>query len=548
MLTGEDVPADEDLGVRATLVADLTDRLSTTVSLQYTDSERTGNGFQFIDNGGYLSPDALAVLGEARLNDEKAAICPECPGGESFHDTEVTSLAVSVDYDIGEYVFTSVTSYAEYDLKFFDDFDFGNAFDEVTYLIFDPGTVNLYSTYFERDEEYDQISQEFRLTSPVGENFDFMVGLFLFDSSWESSEQQFWRTPNFPPPAPGDLFNGPFTNNFEQDTSTVSVFGHGTWHLNDAFRISAGLRYTDEEKDVTFYRVQGAPATLWNSVINPPFVSELSFDDSFLNGNLSFQWDATESSTFYLSYGLGTKTGGFAESAEVGSGNPGLDVSLGGAKVESEEAATVELGWKASLADGAATLNVALFQTDIDDFQETSFQVLGAQAFFLTRNIDVESEGVEIEGQWQVSPSLRLTGGATYADSRNADDDSELAQAPRLTGSLGFLFERTIGDWGLFKASGFVRYRDEMVSQINETFPSDDMTTFDLILGIEDIEEKWSVRLIGQNITDELSTDFSGPPAAPIGAIFGAPPGDQGITSEAPSQLRSIRLQARYNF
>lgn len=548
LLTDSDVPADEDLGLRATLTSSISDRLALTAALQVSSSERRGNGFQYVDNGGFFPPDVLAILGEAVLDDKKTAICPECPNGESFHDTDVTSINVTFDYDIGEFVFTSVTSYAEYDLKFFDDFDFGNSFDEVTYAIFDPGTVNLYSTYFERDEEYDQISQEFRLTSPAGEKFDFMLGLFAFDSDWTSSEQQFWRTPNFPPPAPGDLFNGPFTNNFVQETQTLSLFGHGTLHLSDAFRVSAGLRYTDESKDVVFERVQGAPATLWNSVINPPFDSPLSFDDEFLNGNLSLQWSASDSTMLYLAYGVGTKTGGFAESAEVGSGDPALDVAMGGSRVKSEEATTIELGAKATLADGRATLNFALFQTDIDDFQETSFQVLGTQAFFLTRNIDVESEGAEIDGQWQVGDGVRLMGGATYADSTNAGDGTELAQAPRLTGSLGLSLEREIGQWGVFKASGFVRYRDEMVSQINETFPSEELTTVDLTIGISDADGVWSLSLIGQNIFDEVATDFSGPPAAPIGAIFGAPPGDQGITSEAPSQLRSIRLQGRYNF
>jgi iron complex outermembrane receptor protein len=87
-----------------------------------------------------------------------------------------------------------------------------------------------------------------------------------------------------------------------------------------------------------------------------------------------------------------------------------------------------------------------------------------------------------------------------------------------------------------------------MVSQINETFPSDSLTTVDLSIGLADIDGKWKLNLIGQNITDEIATDFSGPPAAPIGAIFGAPPGDQGITSESPSQLRTIWLQASYHF
>jgi len=548
LLTGSDVPADEDIGVRATLVSELSDRLSLTAAAQFTNSERIGNGFQYVDNGGFFPADALAIVGEAGLDDKKTAICPECPNGESNHDTDVTSFGATFDYDIGDFVFTSVTSYAEYDLKFFDDFDFGNAFDEVTYVIFDPGTINLYSTYFERDEDYDQISQEFRLTSPAGESVDYMVGLFAFQSDWTSTERQFWSTPNFPPPDPGNLFNGPFTNNFTQETKTISMFGQVNAALSDSFRASVGLRYTDESKDVVFERVQGTPATLWNTIINPPFDSPLTFDDDFLNGNLSVEWDVSDSTMLYVAYGVGTKTGGFAESAEVGSGDPGLPAEEGGSRVKSETAKTIELGAKATLLGGAATLNLAVFQTDIDDFQETSFQVLGGQAFFLTRNIDVESEGVEIDGVWQVSENLRLQGGLTYADSRNAFDETELAQAPKLTGSLGTVIESEIGSWGVFRASGFVRYRDKMVSQINETFPSDSLTTVDLTIGFGDADGVWDVRLIGQNIFDEVATDFSGPPAAPIAAIFGAPPGDQGITSEAPSQLRMIRLQASYNF
>jgi len=105
-----------------------------------------------------------------------------------------------------------------------------------------------------------------------------------------------------------------------------------------------------------------------------------------------------------------------------------------------------------------------------------------------------------------------------------------------------------LSNWAEFTASGFVRYRDKMVSQINETFPSDSLTTVDLNLGISDLDGTWRINLVAQNIFDEVAADFSGPPAAPIGAIFGAPPGDQGITSESPSQLRSIWLQASYHF
>jgi iron complex outermembrane receptor protein len=200
------------------------------------------------------------------------------------------------------------------------------------------------------------------------------------------------------------------------------------------------------------------------------------------------------------------------------------------------------------LADGSATLNVALFFTEVDDFQETSFLVTAAGAQFLTRNIDVESQGIEFDGIWQATDSLRLSAGFTFADATHSDDGSKLAQAPELTGSIGAHFETQITSGLRLSASGYARYRDEMVSQINETFPSDSFTSFDLNVTVAENDDRWRLSLIGTNLTDEVVTDFSGPPAGPVGALFGAPTGDQGITADAPSPLRTIRLQATYNF
>lgn len=553
IVTGQNVPDDEEKGLRLTGVYTPNDKLAATTIYQHSESVRSGNGFQYVDQGGYLPPPVVGAIGEVEFNDTKSALCPECPGGESNHDTTVDSFSVNLDYQLDNLTLTSVTSVADYKIKFFDDFDFGNSVDEVNFAILNPGQISHYSTYFERDEDYSQFSQEFRLASSESEKLSYMAGLFYFKSDWTSSEQQNFSTPNFPPPAIGNFaaqaFNGSFTNNFTQDTETVSVFGQVTLEHSEKLRTTLGLRYTDEEKDAVFQRVQGAQATLWNTILNPPFNAPLSFDDSFLNGNLNIQYDVSDNSMIYASYGVGSKTGGFAESAEVQSADPSLSVEMGGSRVESETAKTLEVGSKMSLLGGAANLNVALFQTKITDFQETSFQVLGPTiAFFLTRNIDAESKGVEVDGQWQATDALRFEGGVTYADATNVEDDTDLAQAPKLTGSLGFVHEANIGTNFLLTTSGFGRYRDEMVSQINETFPSESSTTYDLNISLSNPDKDWRLSLIGTNITNELSADFNGPPAAPIGAIFGAPAGDQGITVESPSQLRSIRLQYSLNF
>jgi iron complex outermembrane receptor protein len=547
LATGRDVPEDNDTGVRVTALYEPTDSLTITGIFQRSDSERIGNGYQYVDNGDYFSDEVLAIIGEAQLDDKKTAVCTQCPYEESYHDTSVNSYNLTVEKSLEDFTLTSITSYADYEILFYDDFDFGNAFDEYTYVT--TGEVDYYSTYFKRGETYDQFSQELRLASEGRDDFDYMMGLFYFTSDWDSLEEQFYNTPNFPPDNAGQLFNGSFGNDFKQKTDTISAFIQSDMYLTDKLTVSGGLRYTDESKDVQFDRIQGSLATLWNTVVNPPFESDLSFDDSFLNGNISAKYEWSNDTVVYTSYGLGSKTGGFAESAEVSSGDPSLDVEDGGARVGTEETQTYELGSKMVLLDGSMNLNVALFYTQISDFQETSFLVTGDSAAFITQNTDVESKGFEVDSKWQMTEQIQLNGAVTYADSVHEDDGTDLAQAPKWTGNIGYVYTRELDAWDMhMRSSGSVRYRDSMFSQINETYASDSLTTLDFTLGVYSNDDTWEVMLVAQNVTNERASDFSGPPAAPIGAILGAPTGDQGITSETLNTQRTIKLQVNYNF
>jgi iron complex outermembrane receptor protein len=546
--TGRDVPEDSDRGLRVTGLYTPSDTLTITGSYQHSTGERIGNAYQYVDHGNYFTDDVIALVGEAQLDDTKNAWCDECKYDESYHDTTVDSFTLTIEKELGELMLTSVTSTAQYDILFYDDFDFGNALDEVSYVT--EGEVNFYSTYFKREETYEQFSQELRLASEGRDDFDFMAGVFYFNSDWDSLEEQFYNTPNFPPGEDaGEVFNGSFGNDFKQKTETVSVFAQSDVYLSDDLTLAVGLRYTDESKDVNFDRIQGELQTLWNTVTNPPFESDLEFNDSFLNGNISLSYNYDRYTTMYASYGVGSKTGGFAESAEVTSADPSLDVSEGGARVKSEEAHTYEAGTKLVLLDQSLNVNFAVFYTEIFDFQETSFLVTDASAGFLTQNVDVESTGFELDTLYQLNDDWRLSAALTYADSVHKDDGSDLAQAPKLTGNLGYSYITELGYKDLLLlSSGTIRYRDEMVSQINETFPSDSLTTLDFSVGVEPYDGIWNLRLSVQNITNARSADFVSPIAAPVGAILGAPTGDQGITAATLNQQRMIKLQFAYSW
>lgn len=512
--TGNDVPRDKDTGVRATVLIEPSSNFDLTASYQYSDTRRIGNGYQFVDPDGLLPPG----LGEGKLDGTKAGFVSQGEDGESVHDTTSHIANLTTNLALGEHTLTSVTSYAAYKIGFVDDFDFGNKD----------------ATYFVRSEDYDQFSQELRLTSPDTGALSYIVGAFYFTSDWKSAETQIYDTPLAIPP--GTIFQGGFRNDFTQKTDTISVFASGTYRFTEALRLNAGLRYTDEKKKATFGRVQIAPVTFWNTVVNPPFASTpLSFQDDFISGNVSVQYDIAPTVTVYAGYGRGSKTGGFAESSAVGSGNPSFPSDAGGSAVRTETADAFEVGIKGST--GRARFEFALFTTKVRDFQETSF----TGASFDTANVDVRSRGFEANSQIELTDGVSIDLAATYADAEVVRPTSRpVAGAPKWTGHAGINAGTPLSSGVELFGNAYYRYRGAMVHQRVLSFASEPWNTVDATLGVRAADDRWNLRVSARNVFNDVSADFSGPPADPTLA--------PSIRVDAPSPLRSVRIEGTLRF
>lgn len=516
--TGNNVPKDRDVGLRAIAVLEPSIDFDATLSYQYNDGRRIGNGYQFVDPNGLLP----AGLGDGVLDDRKSSFMSQGDDGESVHRTRSHIANLTGNLQVGSSTLTSVTSYATYKINFADDFDFSNRD----------------STYFLRHENYDQFSQEIRLTSPGTQAFSYIVGLFYFHSNWDSSETQIYDTPVFVPPLGGNIFQGGFTNNFTQKTDTISAFVSTTYRFTDRLRLNLGLRYTDEKKHATYGRVAIAPLTPWNLILNPPFATTaLPFRDHFLNGNASVQYDLTRTLTVYGGFGRGTKTGGFAESAAVSSGDPRLASDAGGSVVASEQADTWEVGIKGSIAGRLLSFELALFDTKVKNFQETSF----TGASFDTANVDVRSRGFEANVRLHPARGLTIDGAVTYADAQvRRPTVRPVAGAPQWTGNIGVSYDAALSSDLRFFASSYYRYRGAMVHQRVQAFRSEPWNTVDLTAGLRAADDKWEIRASARNLFNDVSADFSAPPADPTL--------DPSIRIEAPSPLRQIRLEATLRF
>ncbi len=521
--TGRSVPIDDDFGSRTTILINRWDDFSVSASYQRSNNKRLGTPYQIVDPG--LNP----LYGEGVLNDREDVFTALTKTGETTHIDEINLYDLKLAWQLGRYSLVSQTARVDYNLNNDDDFDFSPQ----------PWID------FIRLENYQQFTEELRLTSPENQPLAFIAGAFVFHSDWHSIEHQLWGIPNWPADTPiaGQLFNGPFTNDFNQKTDSQSAFGTATWHLADRWRVTAGLRYTDETKDVLYGRSNAAPFTIWNTVANPPFpTTPLYFSDSFLDGNANLQYSLGDNEMLYLAYGHGTKSGGYVETNT--DAYPLFDDPAVDSRIKSEVAQTVEAGIKATILDHDLRLNGSLFHTGIRNFQDTIFT--GAVAGFITDNLPARTQGVDLGLEWQASRTLRLASAITYADATETPSAQDLAlvpsitchvcratQAPYWNGTADLDYQRPITSALKLVATAHLRYRGSMFNQQGDSYPSQPYRPVDLSLGLEAADGKWSVVGSVKNANNSLSEDFASPSVAPNFA---------GLASPAP--LRTIWLAA----
>ena len=212
-------------------------------------------------------------------------------------------------------------------------------------------------------------------------------------------------------------------SNWTQDTNSRAVFYQGTFNLTDSVALTAGARYTEEEKrshalmDLTTNSTGDATPNT-NGVLAAIVAGfglgwAHEFDESRSTNQFlpaaNIEWTQSEDSMFYLSYSEGFKSGGFnsvddqapAFTAEgIQPTVPGL-----GFEYEDENAESIELGGKHTLLDGSMTLNWALYDSTYKNQQVSTFVGTG---FVVTNAASTEISGLEVDVQWQATDNLKL--------------------------------------------------------------------------------------------------------------------------------------------
>lgn len=514
--TGNEVPEREQTTLRMGASFAVGENGDLYASYQYDDLRIRGDAFQpDEDQLGFLQ--AMDPGADIGLDRDKYAFTSYSSSGDADDEQRTHRATVHYEHSLGDMTFTSLSGWSEYDNDRLTDTDFLS----VDYLT---------STFA---SDYEQFTQEFRLASPLGRRFDYIVGLYYHDSTLDYGNV---TDSSFPPPFTlGPLpVDSASLKTYEQDTQVLAGFGQGRIYLGSDWQLTLGLRYTDEDKDAVWGRERlrsGGPlADILANVLAPEVPpTDLARSEHNLDGSVSLQYDLSDTFIGYLSWANGSKSGGFTN-----------DVARPEeAEFETEKAETTELGFKWRLAQGAGLLNAALFNTDIDDFQVVSFIGTG----FLTSTVPARSRGLEVETRWLLSADLELGASATYADAEETDTGQRLPYAPEWSASVD-------GSWTLpvpgslqWQLSGAINYRDEQYQQRGETSLDDALTLLDMRLSVSPLQGPWELALVARNLLDESSSfgfdfPFFGGQVVPAGST----------TIGSVSRPRTLALQARYQF
>ena len=364
------------------------------------------------------------------------------------------------------------------------------------HLDLDATSAPLFGVFVFQDQN--QFSQELQLTYEA-DAWSLVSGLYYFDETDVTESGIF---------GPAIAFVSNSVN--DQTTTAFAAYGDLTYDLTDRLSISAGLRLTEEEKE--FQRVQeffDATTPLVPAIGAGLRITDVDVSETFSNTSpkFSLSYDLTDDVTSYASVSRGFKSGGFD-----GRSNSGFEAQ----PFDAETLTAYEAGLKGTLAGGSVYFSAAAFLNAYEDLQVSSFtEQDGVFAAIFTNAAEAQIAGFEVEGSWQATDALRFDYSVGYLDAKydefigqSGEDVSDLltpANAPDWTGRIGAEYRRDITPSTELIMTGAAAYRGEVYPTVSssEVLRQGGYTLYDASIALEFADGRYSLALVGRNLSDE---------------------------------------------
>lgn len=506
-------------------------------------------------------------------------------------DLDVNQLSANIAWDINDsHSFKSITAWRDQETP---SIEYTNAFAGYprNQVSLDDGTST-------------QFSQEFQFTGDLADGaIRYTTGLFyMYDDSDTGTVQTsngadgIWAASGGDtPPGLAFVLTESTVTGQENENSTYAAYTQWSWDATDNLELTAGLRYSYEDRELTTTRTEAADpveayADVPGAIVIPgtgvlmPFpvffdnalsalplpqgpVEELNIDEDYdsltpmFSAAYTFSDDMLSDSInglmIYASYTEGYKAGGFSD-FRVGELLP----------FDEENIDSIEVGLKMDAWNNRLRVNAALFSMDYDDMQlfvarpdpdPSNIRTLQGVTNAGQSSID----GFELEVSVVPAEGWLINFAASYADGQfdEFDDrafdpvagevvdldrsDEDLPSLPEQTYSLGIQYDwdTSFGSWS---ARADAYYRDEMywgfdaltwdIPLAREESTTDSFTIYNARVNWQ-VSDKLAVTAWGRNLADKTYYDGGVGEAANLGHV---------IKSFAPP--RRYGIDVRYDF
>ena len=456
------------------------DHTSGRLKVRYLPTDSLSLSFSF----DALSENSDGTNGES-LNDQFAPKEREVAhDGDEFEEREHWGAALKADYGLANgHNISSISAYR--------DISFAELNEE------DYTPLDIAISKFDEDSE--QFSQEFRFISAKNEKYDYVTGIYWLNQHISTARSS----------VGGDMFFNPNTSAStpsEIDVQSVSAYIHGHYRITQAFELTGGVRYTDEQKDLNYQLID--TTGLFLNI--DKFEDSANFKEWLPKFGVNYH---SENALTYASVSQGYTSGGW---------NADFITTLDNMSFKPEYVTSYELGHKLTALNDTLRINTALFQANFKDFQIFQFTQLdnGSSLLVLSNAGEATTKGLEIETAYLPTDSITLNFDFTYTDAtfdqfKNGDaagidySGNTLPYAPEFKAyfGAGHFYGFNSGELNTHLGLNYTDSYSTHASNIEPTFHIDEFHSVDLRVVFES-NQSWGLTFWIKNLTDEEGLRF----------------------------------------
>lgn len=543
-LDGESAGGKDVVNLRAKLLWEPTDRIRLLAQYEWL-RDRSETVPSVNENGLYTgnTPFLTDLLNVVRPNPnssdplDNAAVSYRQDGLIKMRDGQRISvdgiyLNGDIDFDFG--TLTSVTGWRRQESRI------PNSYAGAVPIAADGQPLSFFDAT--RDDNRKTFQQELRFATDFGGPFDMVLGGFYQRETIDFCVAQLLGfldlTPG-PKPAGGDWNDTPYILCNAQKSRSKAAFAEGTYKITPEITFTAGARYTWEDKE--WYGRQQVFIPQLNGGFDPSIQIDDALDASVFKfpagvvrvddrarratWRASLGWQATPDTFLYATYSRGFKSGGFNDQiggfAAFGSDLNAFRTAARATRPETAD--SYEAGVKTELFDRRLRFNLTGFYVKYSDLQKQLNVpiTVNGQANQVTVFVNAASatvKGLEAEATARLFEGFTLRGVLGYQDAKydtytapGAGYDlatAPLDRAPKWQWTVDGTYEVPVSSEFKFVANASAAYtsRNLNTQAIDDPLGNTFLNARTLVnasLTLSQVDNKYYVRVMGRNLTDE---------------------------------------------